>query len=132
MVTGKLRYYFSRTSLRDGPLAKGADRLPGEAEARRSVSLSSHSVRYIARQLPFCELRHPVFLRLFVSALRVHAKSTDCVLSMRSWLPSFAYVTPDKGYWDPVTSTLNWVRCNPLRINRAPWADTTPLFSVKR
>ncbi len=43
---------------------------------------------------------------------------------MISWLPSIPYAAPDVGgYWDPVTSTINWceeVRCSLLRSKSPP------------
>ena len=37
---------------------------------------------------------------------------------MLSWLPSFPYPPSQKGYWDPVTSTLNW--CEEVRYTSRP------------
>lgn len=43
---------------------------------------------------------------------------------MISWLPSIPYAAPDiGGYWDPVTSTINWceeVRCSLLPSKSPP------------
>lgn len=43
---------------------------------------------------------------------------------MPQWLPSIPYAAPDLGgYWDPVTSTINWceeVCLRPLTHSTAP------------
>ncbi len=43
---------------------------------------------------------------------------------MVSWLPSVPYAVPNSGgYWDPVTSTINWceeVRYSPLTAPKPP------------
>ena len=49
-------------------------------------------------------------------------------MATSSWLPSIPYPEPGQpGYWEPITSTLNW--CEEVRLNTldVDLADSVPL-----
>lgn len=46
---------------------------------------------------------------------------------MLSWLPSIAYSDPTGGYWDPVTSTINW--CEEVCSHKKPLGDPTDSYA---
>ena len=46
---------------------------------------------------------------------------TSKALTMPAWLPSVPYQVPGHGYWDPVTSTLEWceeVSTSPISLSQ--------------